>query len=441
MNANLDSVNIPPNAIELEEAVIGALIINPECIEKLSELRPDHFYSKSLSLIFEACQFLAQQDGLDFGTLVQRLEDTRKLERVGGINMLTSLAAKTVTSVNVDKYAGVVIEKWRRRKLIELGRKLIDLGFDQHTTWDDTRIKAEELVSEALSTESAKGLLKLSDIIPDLHEQLFNQRTDAIPTDLYQLDDVFNGGFRPKELVVIAGRAAMGKSFVGNFIAETIAKVGKPVAIFSAEMDNFALAKRFLCSLSKIELSKLFSQKLNDKEVDSLFDGFQALTDLPIYSDDTAGSKITIPYLFSQCSRLKREHGELGAVIVDYLQLLGDRTSPNRAGDIGKFSAALKDLSKQLDTRVIALAQINREVEGMKDKRPTMSHIKDSGSIEQDADVVITLYREEYYDPNTVDQGVLELNVVKNRNGSTGIVKVQFDPQFGQITNLKQSTF
>jgi len=433
---------VPPQNLTAEELVLGALLLDETAWDTVQAqgLQPEHFYRPAFRKIFQTMEYLRNvQEKVDLITVLSRLRDTKKLEEIGGVATLTNLLDKTISAINTDRYVFLVIDKAKRRKLISVAQQILALGYREDMDWGDIQKELEVALTEATSAErTERGLTHLAEILPQIYEEIEARKNNAIPTGLNQLDWYLNGGFRPSELVVVAGRPAMGKSFVGNFLANAIASTGKPVVFFTAEMDNVAIGKRFLGTASNLPVSKLVANSLTDEDMGLFLSGVESLAELPIYLDDTAGSRLTLPYIFSQCSKIKRQYGELGAVIVDYIQLLGDRASNNRVSEIGKYSAGLKELAKQFDTRVVALAQINREVEGLKDKRPSMSNLKDSGAIEQDADVILTLYREEYYNPDTPEVGILELSVVKNRNGQCGICKVEFEPEKGLITNLKQ---
>lgn len=427
--------NIPPHNIEAEEAVLGGIFKNNAAIAKVT-LDPSEFYVPANQKIFKAMAALsATSQPIDFLTVSEALGD--KLTAIGGVPKLIELASTTVSTANIDRYAAIVHQKWQRRKLIAVCQGLIGEAYDPAVEWDDLRTKAEADLTTAIADQTTtKGLKHISEFLPAIWQQLEEGKNPATPTGLNYFDQCLGGGLRGGELIVVAGRPSMGKTFVAQFASRTLANEG-PVAVFSLEMSAESITKRFWSTEAGLPQSWLTTNSVDPKYVNQLASGAAQLTELPIYIDDTPGNLVSVPYLQSECHKIYREHQKMGCIVVDYLQLIGDQGSGNRVGELGRYSSALKSLSKTFDCPVIALSQLSRGVEGRNDKRPIMSDIRSSGAIEQDADVIVMLYRDEYYNPNTSDPGLLELIIAKNRHGTAGVTaKAEFDPVVGTITNF-----
>lgn len=426
---------IPPHNIEAEEAILGGVLLEPQAIAKVN-LEPDHFYAPSHQKIWKVIQRLSAEDiPLDLISFCQAIPDD-ELGKIGGIVRLTNLMDSVISNTNIDRYAAIVKRAWQRRKLISNCQQLIASAYDQTIDWEDLKADAENKLSTAIADQSeAKGLKHIGELLPEIFTELEQGTNPATPTGLSYLDQCLGGGIRGGELIVVAARPSMGKTFVGQFLARLVAS-DAPVAFFSCEMDAKSIVKRFWATEAGIAQTYLTANAIHPDRVGDLVQGMANLSALPIYVDDTPGNLVSVPYLQTQCHRLYRQHEKLGLVVVDYLQLIGDQGSTNRVGELGRYSSALKSMAKQFDCPVIALSQLSRGVESRNDKRPVMSDIRSSGAIEQDADVILMLYRDEYYNQNTESPGILELIVAKNRHGSSGVTaKAEFDPSVGTITN------
>jgi replicative DNA helicase len=424
-----------PHSIEAEKAILGAVLLDNKAIAKLT-IPVEAFYVGAHRTIYAAMRKLeAKQQPIDLLGMSDALGDA--LTAIGGLNTLLELSDSVISAINIDRYEALVIQKWQRRKLIALCRELQDKAADSALEWDDIRHEADAKLTDAISANaSAKGLTAIGEIIPTIWAQIDQGVSPATSTGLSFLDQCLGGGLRGGELIVIAARPAMGKTFVGQFVARLFAEQ-KPVALFSMEMDAISMVKRFWATEANLPQTQLTSNSVSNGCIDALVQAASTLSALKIYVDDTPGSLVSPAHIESECNKLKRQHGDLGCVVVDYLQLIGDQGSSNRVGELGRYSSALKSLSKTFNCPVIALSQLSRGVEGRNDKRPVMSDIRSSGAIEQDADVVIMLYRDEYYNPDTRDEGVLELIIAKNRHGKSGVTaKANFDPSVGTITNF-----
>lgn len=424
----------PPNALEAEETVLGAILANNNCLAQVT-IPPEAFYSPAHQHVFRAMQRL-EQKSMAIDALSVANELGADLEKIGGIPAILNLMEATVSTATIDLQAAIIRQKWQRRKLINLCHKLIDHAYDPATDWDEIRKQAESELTEVVSTTAPRrGLTAIAELLPQVLEQLSQGVNPAIPTQLPILDQFLGGGLRGGELIVVAGRPGMGKTFVANYVSRIMAEQG-PVAFFSMEMDSLSIVRRLWATEANIRQTWLTANSIPDDKVATLVgQPLGTLSALPIHLDDLPGSEITMPYIRSQCHRLYRQHEKLSLIVVDYLQLIGDQGSANRVGELGRYSAGLKSLAKEFDCPVLALSQLSRGVEGRNDKRPVMSDIRSSGAIEQDADVILMLYRDEYYNSeDTTDPGILEIIVAKNRHGNAGVTaKAEFDPTTGTI--------
>jgi replicative DNA helicase len=427
--------NIPPHNLDAEEAILGGVLNDNSAIAKVN-LKPEEFYVPAHQKIFKAMADLSAKSlPIDFLTLSDSLGD--QLTAIGGVPKLVALASLTVGSANVDRYAAIVHQKWQRRKLITVCQGLIANAYDPAIEWDDLRTKAEGDLTTAITDNSAaKGLVHISEFMPDIWRELEEGVNPATPTGLNYFDQCLGGGLRGGELIVVAGRPSMGKTFVAQFFARLLAEKA-PIALFSLEMSAASIVKRFWATEAGLPQTWLTTNSISGDYIQNLTQGCANLSSLPIYIDDTPGDLVSVPYLQSECHKIYRQHQKMGCIVVDYLQLIGDQGSGNRVNELGRYSSALKSLSKTFDCPVIALSQLSRGVESRNDKRPIMSDIRQSGAIEQDADIIVMLYRDEYYNPDTKDQGLLELIIAKNRHGNAGVTaKANFDPAVGTITNF-----
>jgi len=426
--------NIPPHNIEAEEAILGGIVNDNAAISKVN-LDPSELYVPAHQKIFRAMVELSNSSlPIDFLTLSDSLGD--QLTAIGGVPKLVTLASLTVGTANIDRYAAIVHQKWQRRKLISVCQELISDAYDPAIEWDDLRTKAEGDLTTAITDQTTtKGLVHISEFMPRIWRELEEGVNPATPTGLRYFDQCLGGGLRGGELIVVAGRPSMGKTFVAQFFARLLAEKA-PIALFSLEMSAESIVKRFWATEAGLPQTWLTTNSISAEHIQNLTQGCANLSSLPIYIDDTPGDLVSVPYLQSECHKIYRQHQKLGCVVVDYLQLIGDQGSGNRVNELGRYSSALKSLSKTFDCPVIALSQLSRGVESRNDKRPIMSDIRQSGAIEQDADIIVMLYRDEYYNSDTTDQGVLELIIAKNRHGNAGVTaKAEFDPTVGTITN------
>ncbi|MGH1394605.1 MAG: replicative DNA helicase [Trichormus sp.] len=435
------SNSLPPQNIEAEEAILGGILLDPEAISRVSDrLKPEMFYISSHKDIYQATLRLHQQGKpTDLLAVTSWLADHDLLTKVGGRNKLATLVDRTVSAVNIDALAGLVIEKYLRRQLIKAGNEVVQLGYQTETELPIVLDQAEQKVFSVTQEKPQSGLIHISDALinnfQDIEERNQGIALPGISSGFYDLDAVVNGGFQRSDLIIIAGRPAMGKTSFSMNIAHYIASsLRLPTAIFSLEMSREQLAQRLLASEARIESSYLRSGRISQNQWEQLTHAIQILEDMPIFIDDTPN--ITITEMRSQARRLQAEQNtELGLILIDYLQLM-EGAGDNRVQELSKITRSLKGLARELSVPVIALSQLSRGVEARTNKRPMLSDLRESGSIEQDADLVMMLYRDDYYNPDSPDRGIAEVIVAKHRNGPTGTVKLLFDPQFTKFKNL-----
>jgi replicative DNA helicase len=423
-----------PHSIEAEELILGGILLDPTAIARVT-CPVDAFYVAAHRKIFAAMLKLASQEQpTDLIHVADALGDAG-LTAIGGMPKLLNIADRTISAGSIDRYSELVTSKWQRRKLITLCREVIDQCFDPLLEWDSLKKEAESKLTEAIAERTTQsGLTHISQILFEIYGELEAGENPATPTELRFFDQCLGGGFRGGELIVIAGRPSMGKTFVATYLTRVFAQQG-PVALFSLEMDKKSIVRRIAAADAGLKQSWLTANAIPADKLDLFMQSYDRCAVLPIYVDDIPGDECSPQYIKSECHRIYREHQKLSMVVVDYLQLIGDQSSGNRVNELGRYTSALKSLSKKFDCPVVALSQLSRGVEARNDKRPVMSDIRSSGAIEQDADVVVTLYRDEYYSPDTPDQGLLELILAKNRHGKTVTAKAEFDPEIGTIKN------
>ncbi|NJO41855.1 MAG: replicative DNA helicase [Cyanobacteria bacterium RU_5_0] len=434
------SDRLPPQNIDAEEAILGGILLDPEAIGRVMEiLRPDAFYISTHQEIYRAALALQTQGKpTDLMSITSWLHDNGLLEKVGGQGRLAELVDRTISAVNIDQYAQLVMDKFLRRKLIQVGTEVAQLGYDTANPLEKILDQSEQKIFGITQARPSQGLTATSDILTqtfsDIEQRHLGLVTPGIACGFYDLDAITQG-FQRSDLIITAGRPSMGKTAMVLNIARNIAAFQKlPIAVFSLEMSKEQLIYRLLASESRIESGRLRSGRISPHEWEALGSGIDFLSRLPIFIDDTPN--ISVIEMRSKARRLQAEQGGvLGLVLIDYLQLM-EGGGDNRVQELSKITRSLKGLARELNVPIIALSQLSRGVESRNNKRPMMSDLRESGSIEQDADLIMMLYREEYYDPDTPDRGLAEVIVVKHRNGPTGTVKLLFDPQFTQFRNL-----
>jgi replicative DNA helicase len=429
-----------PCNLEAEEAVIGCLLFDPNAIfEIANDLSCEAFFSTTYRTIYEcALELNKNHQTVDFLSITERLKDLGILDKVGGMTALSKMMNKTISASNLDRYKLLVKDKYFRRELIRCGNEISEIGYDQITESEEIQQLAEQKFFELLQQDRKHHELEhISVSLAEMINRLDGQEPVAIETGVLDLDVKITGLF-PKHLYIVAARPSMGKTWFGLNIARSIADRGKKVAFVSAESSKAELNNRLVAMRSGVNSSKIQKNDLTPDERLKVVEAIAGLCETDIFINDDSAKDITPNLIRSMLRKLAIKGMKPDVVIVDYLQKLGSRSAVNRAQVVGEISGDFKDIAKEFDIPVVCLAQINRGVETRQDKRPVMSDLKDSGDIEQDADVIMTLYRDQYYNPDGSDKGILEINIAKNRNGEVGICRCLFESATGQIKNLKE---
>ncbi|HEY1726560.1 MAG TPA: replicative DNA helicase [Steroidobacteraceae bacterium] len=446
-----DGLSPPPHSIEAEQAVLGALMIEKSAWDQVADVvTAEDFYRPDHRLIFEAVgELTAAGQPADVVTVSEHLERRSRLVDAGGLAYLGTLAADTPTAANARSYALIVRERAMLRRLIAAGREIASLGFsDDGRSPRDLVDHAEGLVFEIAEqgVRSGGGAVRVSALLPPLIDKIDEWHSN--PDKLRGLATGFTdfdhktGGLRPGDLIIVAGRPSMGKTTLAVNMAEFAAvspDTKGSVAIFSMEMPSEQLVTRMLASIGHVPLNSIRSGRISDEDWVRITAATSQLSEARIFIDESPA--LTPTDLRARARRLKREHG-LDLVVVDYLQLMQvPGTKENRATEIAEISRGLKALAKELAVPVIALSQLNRSVEQRNEKKPVMSDLRESGSLEQDADMILLIYRDEVYDRNTTKKGIAEIDLAKHRNGETGTFLLTFQGQYTRFVNYAPDTY
>lgn len=432
---------LPPQNIEAETAVLCSMLIEEEAISYAIEiLDEDAFYKEAHKIIFNAIVSLYNKSRVaDIVTLIDELKKRGALEDVGGINYLTTLTTSVPTAANVRHYAKIVKEKSLLRNLITSATTIVSEAYESEEDADDLLDKAERMIFEITSKKVEGGFVSLKEIIKDSIETidtLYQRKTNitGVPTGFADFDRL-TAGLQRSDLIVIAGRPSMGKSAFASSIAEHVGVAEKlPVAIFSLEMSKEQLVQRMLCSHAKVDANKVRTGFLSQSDWPRLTNAAGKLSEAPIFIDDSAA--LSILELRGKARRLKSQH-DIQLIIVDYLQMLQSTSkSENRQQEIADISRSLKSLAKELNVPLIAISQLSRGPEKREDRRPQLADLRESGAIEQDADVVVLLFREEFYTPTEENRGAAELMIAKQRNGPTGTINLTFIKEYTRFESL-----
>jgi replicative DNA helicase len=433
---------VPPQNIEVEEAILGGILLDPEAYGRVAELLvPKAFYIPAHGHIYQAAIEL-HASGLptDLLNVSNWLADNQLLEKVGGQNKLVQLVERTVSAVNVDSLAVLLMDKFMRRELIQAGNQVGQLGYDMGKPLEQVLDQAEQQVLNVTQIRPQNGLTPVSEIVMQTYQDIEARHQELTPPGLtcdFADLDAMTGGFQRSDLIIIAGRPSMGKTAISLNIAYNMALLHElPILVFSLEMSKEQLVQRMLAGEARVDSNRLRAGRISQNEWEQVYAAIAKISELPIYIDDTAN--MMVMQMRSQARRLQAETGKpLGLIMLDYIQLM-EGSSDNRVQEISKITRSLKGLARELQVPIIALSQLSRSVEARNNKRPMMSDLRESGSIEQDADLVIMLYRDAYYNPDTPDRDITELIVTKHRNGPTGVVKLVFDPGLTKFKNLAQ---
>jgi len=433
---------IPPHDIEAEQAILGSMLTDQDAVvDAIEVLKPEDFYREDNKYIYEAMSNLySRGEPIDIITVKDELSSMQKFEAVGGIEYLALLPDKVPLVSNADKYIKIVEEKSILRQLIKTAGEIEGLGYAQNEEIDNVMDQAEKKIFDIMQGKNQKGYTPIKDVLVETFadlEKLYNQKEPitGIPTGFADLD-YKTAGLHESDLILVAARPAMGKSaFALNIATNAAVHANKPVVIFNLEMSKSQLVNRILCSEAMVDSNKVRTGKIDEEDWIKLATALGPLSEAPIYIDDTPG--ISIAEIRAKCRKLKLEKN-LGLVVIDYLQLIqgSGKKNASREQEISEISRSLKILAKELDVPVIALSQLSRAAEARQDHRPMLSDLRESGAIEQDADIVMFLYRDDYYNPDSEKKNIAEVILAKHRAGSTGTVELLWMGSYTKFANL-----
>ena len=436
---------IPPNDVDAEQAVIGSMLTDKDAvIAAIEVLKEEDFYREDNKTIYSAILNLYNRsEPIDIITLKSELTAMGMFDKIGGFEYIVGLPEKVPTTANVDKYINIVKEKSELRRLIKTANEIIEQGYDPTENIDDIMNNAEKKIFNIMQDKDQKGYSPIKDVLVDTFtelEQLYNQKqhVTGVPTGFIDLD-YKTAGLHNSDLVLIAARPAMGKSaFALNLATNAAVKANVPVVLFSLEMSKEQMVNRILCSEAMVDSNKVRTGKIDDEDWIKLANTMGELSEAPIYIDDTPG--ISINEIRAKCRKLKLEKN-IGMVVIDYLQLVqgsSKRSQGSREQEISEISRSLKILAKEINVPVIALSQLSRAPEQRPDHRPMLSDLRESGAIVQDADIVMFLYRDDYYNEDSEDKGLAEVILAKHRAGSTGTVKLVWLGNYTKFANMER---
>jgi replicative DNA helicase len=452
VDSQVAALKLPPHSIEAEQSLIGGLLIDNAAWDRIGDVvRETDFYRDDHRRIFRHIGKLIQQGRpADVVTVYESIEASNEVDQTGGLGYLGEIANATPSAANIRRYAEIVRERAILRQLVTVGDEIAGnalnpAGRDVKTLLDDAEQRIFQ-IAEA-GNRSNNGFVAIQPLLGELVERMEtllarDSQSDitGVATGFADLDRM-TSGLQPGDMVVVAGRPSMGKTAFALNIAEHVGvELRLPVAIFSLEMSGPQLATRFLSSVGRIDQSKLRTGRLTDDEWDRMTVALGKLHEAPIHIDETGAINSTD--LRARARRLHRQFGKLGLIVIDYLQLMSsNRDGENRATEISEISRSIKALAKELQVPIVALSQLSRKVEERNDKRPLMSDLRESGAIEQDADIILMMYREEYYKPDTQDKGKAEVIIGKHRNGPVGMVPLTFIGEYAKFENFASGSY
>ncbi len=443
-DSKIDALRVPPQSVEAEQAVLGGLMLAPDSLDRVGDFLTEvDFYRRDHRLIYKAIRELSEKNKpFDAVTLGEWFEANGLAEQIGGTGYLVELASTTPSAANIRAYAEIVREKSVLRQLIDVGTEIVNDGFQPGGRESQEVLSAAEMKVFRIAEQGARGradFVPLREAMKDafqlLQERYENQGSvTGLPTGFHDFDEM-TAGLQNSDLIILAARPAMGKTTLALNMAEFAAlKTKKAVAVFSMEMSASQLAFRLMSSIGRVNATRLRTGQLEDEDWSRVTMAIKMLSEAKIFIDDTPA--LSPDVLRSKARRIKREH-DLGLIVIDYLQLMAvPGTGENRATEISEISRSLKALAKELNVPVIALSQLNRSLESRTDKRPVMADLRESGAIEQDADIIVFIYRDEYYNKDSQDKGLAEVIIGKQRNGPTGMCKLKFFGEYTRFDNL-----
>jgi replicative DNA helicase len=443
----MSSIKLPPHSLEAEQSLIGGILLDNAAWERIADLVSDvDFYRDDHRRIYrQISRLIDLGKPADVVTVFESLEKNGEAEKAGGLAYLAEMANSTPSAANIRRYAEIVRERAILRKMVAVGNEiaasaLSPSGRDAKALLDEAEGKVFEIAEagarHASGFVSIQPILKqVVDRVQELYDRDSPGEVTGVPTGFADLDEK-TSGFQPSDLLIVAGRPAMGKTTFALNVAEHVAvECRLPVAIFSMEMPGTQLATRFISSVGRIDQQKIRTGRLGDEDWQRLTAAMGKLYDAPLFIDETPG--LNPIDLRARARRLSRQCGKLGLIIIDYLQLMtSSKESDNRAAELSEISRSIKSLAKELHVPIIALSQLNRSLEQRPNKRPVMSDLRESGAIEQDADIIMFIYRDEVYNPDSPDKGTAELIIGKHRNGPTGMVRMTFIGEYTRFENF-----
>lgn len=432
---------VPPQNVDAEKSVLGAILLDRDALVKvLSFLKPTHFYENRHALIYQAMSDLFMASvSIDQLTLTDFLQKKGQLKEVGGRSYLVELIESVPTSAHAEEYARNIKEKSLRRHLISAAAEITNLAFDEERPTNEVVNQSQQELFNVSVQGVEKGFTHIRDVLEQVYEDAAQVSSNegsllGVTTGFRDLDGLL-GGLQKSDLVIIAARPSMGKTSIVLDMVRSLGLVGKKVAFFSLEMSQQQLVARLLASESGVGLWEMRTGKLKEDEFAKLSEATGILSDLPISIDDSPGSNII--ELKTKARRLYMEQG-IDAIFVDYLQLIQGNTKEGRTQEVSQISAELKNLARELKVPVVALSQLSRRAEDRPDHMPQLADLRDSGSIEQDADIVMFIHREEMYDPETEKKGIAEIKIAKHRNGPTGTINLAWVKELASFRDLKK---
>jgi replicative DNA helicase len=448
VDPQLAQVRLPPHSVEAEQSLLGGLLLDNAAWDSVADkVRSGDFYRHDHRLIFAAiAKLMDQSRPADVVTVFERLQSENRIEEAGGLAYINQLAQNTPSATNIRRYAEIVRDRAMLRALVSIGEEIATnalntQGREPRQVLDEAEQKLFQIAEEG--ARGRQGFFAIDHLLTDVVKRISELYERANPSDVtgvatgFRDIDEKTSGLQPGDLIIVAGRPSMGKTAFALNIAEHVAlDVGAPVAVFSMEMGASQLALRLLSSVGRINQQRLRTGRLEKDDWPRLTEAMKRLQEANLFIDETPA--LNSLDLRARARRLHRTCGRLGLIVIDYLQLMSaiSGSNENRATEISEISRSLKALAKELQVPVIALSQLNRTVETRTDKRPVMSDLRESGAIEQDADVIFALYREEFYNPDTTEKGVAEALILKQRNGPIGRVPLQFAGEFTRFNNL-----
>lgn len=441
-NTPRKSSRVPPHDLQAEESLLGAMMLDSQAIAAASGvIRADDFYKPAHAHIFDAIHALyAAGQAVDPVTVADELRRNGLLEAVGGHQSLVQIMSSTPATTNAAGYARILEEHALLRKLIGVAGEVAEIGYSMPEDVTKALDRAESLVYEVNQRRVTDTTAKIEELLGlnlDRLEQLYG-RGDAItglPTGYTDLDEIL-AGLQPSNLVVVGARPSIGKTSLGlGMAAHAALDAGRPVLVFSLEMSNLELSQRLLCSEGRIDSSKVRTGRLTEDDWSRISQAIGRLATAPLWIDDNPN--LTVMEIRAKARRLKSQVGDLGLIVVDYMQLMtGRTTAENRQVEVAEISRGLKILARELECPVVALSQLSRQLELRADKRPLLADLRESGALEQDSDVVIFIYRDDVYNPDSPDRGQAEIHVAKHRNGPTGVCRLAFLEQYARFANM-----